>query len=240
MYVLDRFGVDELVSCSADIRAMGQDTADMEETATRITRHLQATLVTAVGGPAVALARFYKTHRLDDLDENLQAFARELHDEALVGDVRCLTLLATAGVEAQWNDRRQSVGHQAIPLAGTTFLSQSPMIATLVADLGIDADFVVRPNPAEVIERHHQDYGVFYVPEAKGSAAVPAQDFVEAYGIRSVIGIGGVLPSGDLFAVVIFATVAVTPGVADLFRSLGLAVKAAVTPHTFTVFSAAT
>lgn len=47
-------------------------------------------------------------------------------------------------------------------------------------------------------------YGVFHVAEARESAYVPAQaDFVVPYGIRSVVGFGGPLATGDLFAVIL-------------------------------------
>ena len=237
MYRLERFGVDDLVECSNDLRSMGDGASDMEEVARRTVDHLYRSLVSDDSTPACALVRFYKTHPLGGLSAELKDFARRLHGAPLEDEARCLTLLATAGLEPAWNDRRTSEAHQAIPLAGTTVLEQSPMIAALVADLGIDADFVVRPDPAEIIERHHQDYGVFHVERARGSDAVPAQDFVERYGVESVVGIGGVLPSGDLFAIVLFTTVPVGAEVADLLLSLALAVKAAIVRHTVTVFS---
>ena len=233
---MEDFGVDELVACSDALRALSDDAVDMEQVAGRIVDLLHRSLVSSDGGPACALVRFYKTHALRGLGPELQEFAHNLHDGPLEEDVRCLTLLATAGTEPAWNDPSQSVGHRAIPLAGRTVLEQSPMIASLVDDFGLDADFIVRPDPAEIIERHHQNYGVFHVEKALGSDAVPAQDFVEHYGIQSVVGIGGVLPSGDLFAVILFSTVPVSEVVADLLRSLALAVKAAIVRHTFTVF----
>ena len=237
MYRLEHFDVGDLVECSNALRSIGDGATDMEEVARRTVDYVHRSFVAGDSAAACALVRFYKTHPLGGLDPGLQDFARRLHAAPLADDVRCLTLLASAGLEPAWNDRRSSEGHQAIPLAGTTFVEQSPMIASLVADFGIDADFVVKPNPAEIIERHHQAYGVFHVASARGSRAVPAQDFVERYGIESVVGIGGVLPSGDLFALVLFTTVPVSAEVADLLRSLGLAVKAAIVRHTFTVFS---
>jgi hypothetical protein len=48
---------------------------------------------------------------------------------------------------------------------------------------------------------------------------------VRRFGIISVVGFGGMLPSGDLFAVVLFSTVRVTPESADRFKSLALDVK---------------
>ncbi|HKR07914.1 MAG TPA: hypothetical protein VJS39_01880, partial [Gemmatimonadaceae bacterium] len=46
-------------------------------------------------------------------------------------------------------------------------------------------------------------------------------------GIRSVLGFGGMLATGDLFAVILFSTVHVTPAVADRFKTIALDVKAA-------------
>ena len=239
MFILEKFGVDDLVACSDTLRALGDDADDMSEVAERTVRFLRDSLVTHDGDPACALVRFYKTHPLHGLTADLQAFANGIHGGPLDNDVRCLTLLGTAGSEPSWNDPANSKSHRAVPLSGRTALEQSPMVASLVGDLGIDVDFVVRPDPAQIVERHHQDYGVFHVPRASGSAAVPAQDFVDKYGIESVVGLGGVLPSGDLFAVILFSTVPVSAEVADMLRSLALAVKAAIVRLTFTVFSEA-
>ena len=60
---------------------------------------------------------------------------------------------------------------------------------------------------------------------------IPAQEnFVVPYGIKSVVGFGGVLPSGNLFAVILFCRVAVPRAAADNFKSLALDVKTAVQP----------
>ena len=48
-------------------------------------------------------------------------------------------------------------------------------------------------------------YNVFHVPEAFDNPLIPAQeDFVLPYRIKSVLGFGGLLPSGDIFAVILF------------------------------------
>lgn len=234
---IDEFSVDDLVEASAQVRATNQGATSMEEVAGRIVRQLRDDLVGPDGTPALGLARFYKTHPFAKLDPDLQAFARDAAAGELAPDVSCLTLLATAGAEADWNDRRRSRGHQAIPLTSVAAVRESPMIAQLITDLGDDIAEVVHPDPRLNIQRHHRDYNVFYVPEVRGSGAVPAQrEFVEPYGIRSALGLGGVLPSGDMFAVVLFSTVTIPETTADLFRSLALSVKAAVVPFTFKVF----
>lgn len=55
---------------------------------------------------------------------------------------------------------------------------------------------------------------------------MPAQkDFVVPYGIVSVLGFGGFLPDGNLFAVIIFARVPTSPSVAEMFRTVALNLK---------------
>ena len=69
------------------------------------------------------------------------------------------------------------------------------------------------------------------MPDAAGSEYVPAQrDFVEPFGIRSVVGFGGLLPSGYVFAVVMFARVTVSPEAAEAFTSLTFATQLALLP----------
>ena len=62
--------------------------------------------------------------------------------------------------------------------------------------------------------------------------------FIDHCGIRSVLAIGGMLPSGDMFAVALFSTVTIDERTADLLRSLSLSVKAAIVRQTFKVFAA--
>jgi len=106
------------------------------------------------------------------------------------------------------------------------------MIAQLIRQFGLDLSDVVQPAPDLVRSLQGKTYGVFHVPEAVGSPYIPAQkDFVLKFGIRSVVGFGGSLPSGDLFAVVLFARVAISSDTADRFRNLALDVKSGFFPY---------
>src|SRR6202034_2239086 len=81
----------------------------------------------------------YVTQRRGDLDPALQDYAVAAGADTFSDpDVVCLTLLATAGEETEWNDRRLSVSHRAIPLPSVEVLRRSPMIAQLVEQLGVD------------------------------------------------------------------------------------------------------
>lgn len=234
--VLERFNVDDLVEASRALRHITADARSMEDAARRLVRYLYDGFVDAAGAPASVLVRVYKTHAYADLPPDLQEFAHDMGGSRVMPATRCLTLLATAGREAAWNDRHRSEGHQAVPLTSEAAVEESPMIAALLDDMGFDIAYVVEPDPDLVIERHHEIYNVFHVPDARGSVVVPAQDFVERYGIRSVVGFGGALPTGDVFATILFTTVSVTADVADLFRTLAVAAKAALVRHSLNVF----
>jgi hypothetical protein len=151
-------------------------------------------------------------------------------------DVRCLTLLATRGLDPRWNDRRDSDGHKAIPLPSVEFVERLPMVAGLIQQLGLEIADVVRPEKGRVAELAQRSYGVFHVEDAAGSPYVPAQDFVEEHGVRSALGFGGVLYTGDFFAVMLFSRAPIDPGVADTLRILSLAARVALMPFGSRVF----
>lgn len=240
MHRLDTFGVDDLVGCSRAFKEATAEAASLEEAAEAITSYLYENLLDTEGNRACVLVRFYKTHRLDLLEEPLADFARSVTSEDLTDETRCLTLLATHGVEAEWNDRHLSAGHRAIPLASPESIERSPMISSLLRQLGIDLVDIVSSDDVAALDLHHRDYDVFFVPDAVGNPLVPAQDdFVIRYGVHSVVGCGGVLPSRDLFALILFTTMHLQQETAELFRTLALSAKTSIVPHTFRVFTSA-
>ncbi|HEY4025040.1 MAG TPA: hypothetical protein VGO86_01310, partial [Candidatus Dormibacteraeota bacterium] len=59
----------------------------------------------------------------------------------------------------------------------------------------------------------------------------PAQEeFVRPFGIRSVLGFGGLLGRQDLYAVIIFAKAPIPRASAALFRAIAHSAKAALQP----------
>ncbi len=233
MYDLNTFSRSDATECGATLSGLGSGAQSMEEAANKIVRHLYENLVDEHSGPkACALARFYKTHAYGELEPDLQQFAKGIMgEEPDSPDMKCLTLLATVGEKDEWNSRVKSAGHKAIPLPSEGFVGQIPMISRLINQLGLDVHAVLRPDPAIMVDLHEKTYNVFHVPEAVGSPYIPAQDdFVIPHGVRSVVGFGGVLPTGDLFVVILFAKVSISRETAELFEPMALNVKAAVLP----------
>ena len=234
VYRLDRLGVDELADVCAAVRSVAEGASTITAAAGLVTSWLYEHLRDEDGRPAFALLRLYKSHPFGELPLAIRSFATEHADQPLELGTRCLTLLASRGVEPAWDDPAKSLGHRAIPLLSAEMVARLPMVAGLLSQLGIDVAAVVRPNEDDAGRLHRQTYDVFYVPTAAGSPLVPAQDgFVDRYGIESVLGFGGMLMSGDVYAVIGFTTVAIPKRVAELFRSVSMAVKTSLIPHTF-------
>ena len=114
------------------------------------------------------------------------------------------------------------------------------MISNLVRQLGVEVEALLKPTPELLVESDSSSFNVFHVPDARQSAYIPDQaDFVEPFGIESVLGVGGMLPRGDIFAVILFSKVPIPRETAQLFRTLALNVKMAALPFDEAVFARA-
>lgn len=233
-YDLVNFTLGDMTRCGADIRAVGEGATTMEEVANRTIRYLWDELRDPGSGDRTcALVRFYKTHPFEELGPDQRAAAAAMLDGRPPDPrMRCLTLLATVGEEVDWNSRHRSANHRAIPLASRRLVERAPMITRLITQFGLEVGDLVDPHVQLLREAEERNYNVFYVPEAVGSPYIPAQQsFVIPYQIRSVLGFGGMLPTTDLFAVILFARRAIPVASADLFRPLALNVKLAILPY---------
>lgn len=227
---LARFSLVDMLQCGRAIRGIAADARTLDETARNVVAYLYDECRNDNAAERCALVRFYKTIPYAELNPDLQAYARaRLGGVQPPGEMRCLTLLATAGQEPEWCDPRASVGHRAIPLMSVEMVEQAPMISQLIRQMGLDVRDVVAPSPAP--DSNGRSYNVFHVEEAAGSPYIPAQQFVSQYGVRSVLGFGGILADGEFFAVILFARGPIPPESAARFRNIALDVKASIHPH---------
>jgi hypothetical protein len=234
-FSLANFGLKEMLRCGLDLRKGAGEAATLEEVAQGVVRYFYDECRTADGSRECVLARFYKTHAYGELPPDLQAFARGVLGEAPpTPELQCLTLLATAGDKPGWNSRQASHGHQAIPLPSVQIVAQAPMIAELIRAMGMDVRAVITPQPELIRGIEGKTFNVFFVPEAAGSPYIPAQDFVRDYGVRSVLGFGGVLVTGEFYATILFTRVDILPESADRFRNVALDLKLAISSTALT------
>jgi PAS domain S-box-containing protein len=227
MFDFSRFTLSNMVECGSALRTLGRGAASMEQVASRIVHHLDSSFRTPdSSAPACALVRLFVTRKYQHLPPDLQSLAQTAAVAPLDPDTRCLTLLATAGLLPEWCSRRSSQRHQVIPLPSVAALNRFPMITQLVRQLGLEAGAMLQPAPSLTVDYRRQSFNVFHVPNAPGSPDIPDQsDFVIPHGIQSVLGFGGMLPTADLFAVILFSRVFIPRATAELFRPIALCAK---------------
>jgi PAS domain S-box-containing protein len=231
---LASFDLNDMLECGKGVRKAGKSASSMEEAAREIIQLFRRTLVDGRTGESnCPLVRCFKTHPLRQLPPELEKIARKL----LTGkveprpDLPCLTLLATAGDGELWNDRRCSRHHAVIPLERVEIVERAPMIASLLRQMGLELEAALYPDSRLILDPDQHTFNVFHVEEAQASPAIPAQaDFVVPYGIRSVLGFGGLLRRGELFTVIMFSRVTIPRETADMFRTIALGVKLALLP----------
>jgi hypothetical protein len=229
---LRSFELHDMLRCGLDIRRVSRGAASLESAADAIVRYLfGAFRDPTTAEPQLALVRFYMTQPYRELEPDLRVLVKTaLRAAPLDEGIKCLTLLGTAGVEEDWNDRRRSRGHRAIPLASVGMVRQAPMIAQLIEQMGMDVEHLLQTDAKLVPDSAGRTFNIFYVDKAPGSPYIPAQaEFVRPFGIQSVVGFGGIL-RGEMFAVVMFGRVSIPPTVANRFRNIALEVKAIVHP----------
>jgi hypothetical protein len=223
---LARFDLPAAEACGRGLSVVMADAESMEGAARAGCTYLYDQFRGSDGSRSCTLVRAYKTHAYGDLPDDIQRVAKRAYGRMAFSppqpDLKCLVLLATVGDEPAWNDRRSSQNHQAIPLPSPHIVESAPMIAQLIRELGLDLAEVIQPSQGVVRELAGRSYGVFHVAEAEGSPYIPAQDFVTRYGVKSVVGFGGTLPTGELIAMILFSKVAIAMDVADRFRTLAL------------------
>ena len=219
--------------CGLALRQIADKANCMEDASNLIIKYFYDNFIDKnTGEKNCILVRFFKTHPYGKLTPELQEYVRDiLGQNQVADDLKCLTLFATAGELPEWNSRYKSTRHKAIPLATEDAVNRIPMISQLIKQLGLHPGIVVQPESGLLIDNEQQMYNVFYVKDALGSPHIPSQDsFVNPFGVKSVIGFGGLLPSGDMFTVLMFLKVIVPQTIVELIRPLALNVKTAILP----------
>lgn len=189
-----------LSSTSSEIRNFGQqlrlkyhDAFDtMEEAAQAVCQEIFESFRDRADNPAFVLFRIFRLGTLDDLPPSLQ-------DEPYPDVDNALVLMGSAGLEEAWNNRHTSQAHQVLPIddslspmfkAAFDQTRLSPRLATELEELAVDT---------------FTNY--FHVEHVPSSAAVPDQaQFVEPYGVQSMVGFGSRFLSGAAYLAVGFST----------------------------------
>lgn len=231
MFDITSFSLKDMTQCGSALRNFGLDANSMEETANHIVHFLSDNLVDATGEQVCVLTRFFITIPYSGLDSDNQQHAQKLLGSAPQDEqLRCQTLLATVGTEAAWNDRHQSNYYKTLPMT-PEILDANPMYIQFAKTFGVVLDRSITPDSELIAELEQHSYNVFHVPDARHSEYIPDQKhFVIPYDIRSVIGFFGMLPSSQIFSVVIFTRTLIPRDIVNYLKTLAFNVKLAILP----------
>jgi len=106
---------------------------------------------------SAVLARLFVTVPFDELPPTNKQFVQNLAksaaaDKALKNTTPVLSLLGTAGRDADWNSPSKSKGHLGIPLISSAFVGAIPMISRLLKELGVPLDWI-DSHDSEIIKK---------------------------------------------------------------------------------------
>lgn len=240
MYYLDKLKMSDIVECGMKVRRLGSHAASMEDAAGEVVRYFFDNFLDSQNAEkACVLVRLFKTHDADGLPMPLRKLSNAILEKKVdPGAYKCFTLLASAGINDVWMDRKKSKAHKVIPLPSKEVVYRIPMMRNLLKQMGLDVQTVIKPDPKIILDLAKKTFNVFHVPDAVDSPYLPAQDdFVKPFGVRSVLGFGGVLPSGNVFVLIIFSRTRITQNIAAMFNPLALNVKIAIMPFEDKIFS---
>jgi hypothetical protein len=129
----------------------------------------------------------------------------------LTEDTPVLSLMGTSGVEPAWCDRYRSRDHLGIPLPPGRFGAWSSMVTVLTRQLGRSVDWFAVRRPGTAPASFSVFADDFFVDatssrDEDGRLLIPAQDFVRAYQVQTVSGVGGQFAAtGMILACVFFS-----------------------------------
>ena len=232
MYDLTKFTLQDMTNCGDALQQFESKAKNVEELATLMVRYLYDHFIDKqTGEKSSALVRFFMTYPYTSIDGELRQLVDTMLNSQPPQEMKCLVLMATAGMQPEWNSTKLSKGHRILPLLSEDMLKKNLMIYQFIYQMGLDISSVLNPDPKLAPELEGRIFNVYYVPDALDSPYVPAQnEFVVPFGIKSVLGFGGMLPTGNLFAMLIFSKTRIPRHTADMFKNIALNIRMAVLP----------
>ena len=224
---LSRFGLADMARMAGVIRALGADQTSVAAFAQQVCRYIDEHLEHENGMRQTVLVRIYATMSFSDLPVLDQINGERNATVGLSDDTLCVALLASAGRKPAWNDRKASTGSRVVPLTSETDLRRTPLLVALGEQLGLDVPAYLVRSPEDRPHDHRPAYGHLLVRQASASTLVPERDFMVEHGVKTVLAVGGALPMGACFFLVLFSDAEVTPEAAEMFTMLAASLSLA-------------
>jgi hypothetical protein len=233
MFDLTKFSLQDMSEIGEALQQLELKAKNIDELSDLMVQYFFYSLVDKqTGEKSSVLVRFFMTYPYSSLDTELQQSVDKMLDgQSVDQNMKCLKLSATAGVQPEWNSTKHSKGHRVLPLQNEDMLKKNIIVHHFIHQMGMGVSNVLNPDPELSSELEGRVFNVYHVPDALGSPYIPAQkEFVVPFGVKSAMGFGGMLPTGNLFALLIFSKTKIPRDTANLFKNIALNVRMALLP----------
>jgi serine phosphatase RsbU (regulator of sigma subunit)/anti-sigma regulatory factor (Ser/Thr protein kinase) len=221
------FAAERISALAAAVARCGDRAGSAESAARQITAAIRNAFPGPDGESAIVLVRIFQTSAWERLTPQLRSYAlARMAPGAEPTGTRCLALLATLGDRPSWCDRHASRDHQALPMAGTEVIRRVPLALTVLDHL-VGSQAQQRPSGED---GRPSRVAVHLVSEVAGSPLVPAQSLVDSHRVTAALGLGGILPGGEVFTAVLMTRSPVSASAARRFSAVAEAMRAALAP----------
>lgn len=233
---LAEFSVGDLEAMNRDILRLGRDRASMVDAACDVTGYLYDNLLGDDGERACVTVRLYVTQPLSALPTELQDIGRSLAPDA-TDATACLTTIAHNGSPTL---PPASLPEEHLLPFTDGLMASIPFIPNLLEQIGVDLASAVDPRRAIEVRLQHRTLNVYAATDlGEDEALLPNpvhRDIVRQRGIKSLVALAGVLPTGSMLMLILQARIEVPERAVFFLQPLGVAVKACMVPHALTIF----
>ncbi|MBA2485317.1 MAG: hypothetical protein H0V35_04325 [Nitrospira sp.] len=201
MFTFANFTLPDLIEVLTTLRKAGLGADSMEETANRMARYVHESFLDRESGSrSCALVRFFVTRPYGMLDAELKTIARTMFGEMPDSPAhKCLSCSVPPGINRNGMSGSAQKSSGFSPPQRTHRLQHQDYLA---ADHAARDRRKVRASsdPVRAVGGRTENVQYLSRTEAEGSPYIPQQQgFVLSFHIKSVLGFGGLLPSGELF-----------------------------------------
>ena len=213
---------DEVIDFARLIYSTYNDTAkSLEEMAQYCVHEVFGEFQDDDGTPAFALLRIFRVGQSDELPSDLSTKVDDSNNN-------WLTLMATVGLEAEWCDRRTSKNHQIRSIDEPL----TPLMQAVFDQIGMQINGSGIGISMFSPQQHSEHRGFFYEADAANSPYFESEDnFINRYGIKSVVAVGSPFQSGAAGIMVGFSQVHIPLDQACYFANMGVYIFTLLSQH---------
>ncbi|MBF0588323.1 MAG: response regulator [Magnetococcales bacterium] len=233
MFDFQNFTLQSMTRCGQQIEQGCAPATTLEQASTLISRFFFDHFIDRKNDEkSCVLVQCFCVQAFKTLDGVLrEAAIQSMSPINIAPNAKFLTLMGTAGVEADWCFPERAEEHLATPLVDEKQVMANPMLRHLLYQLEINPKHLINPTSKQMETLSETTFNLFHIAQAQGSAYIPDQKrMIRPYGVRSLLGITNALPTGNLYLTLIYSKTPIPYRTAHLFRNIALNIKMALVP----------